>query len=67
LYHNILASIKGSNDGSREKEKIAQKVKTNEKESKMPTKKMGQGKHASVGDSPHGNQLKNTDEVVGTA
>lgn len=40
----------GSNDGSREKEKIAQKVKTNEKESKMPTKKMGQGKYASVGD-----------------
>jgi hypothetical protein len=57
----------GSNDGSREKEKIAQKVKTNEKESKMPTKKMGQAKYASVGDSPHGNQLKNTDEVVGTA
>jgi hypothetical protein len=50
LYHNILASIKGSNDGLREKEKIAQKVKTNEKEGKVPTKKMRQGEYASVED-----------------
>jgi hypothetical protein len=57
----------GSNDGSREKEKFAQKVKANEKKSKVPTKKMGQGEYASIEDSPQGNQLKNTDEVVGTA
>jgi hypothetical protein len=57
----------GSSDESREKEKIAQTVRTNEKESKVPTKKTGQGEYASVEDSPQGNQLKNTDEVVGTA
>jgi hypothetical protein len=56
-----------SSDESRKKEKIAQTVKTNEKEGKVPTKKMGQGEYASVEDSPQGNQLKNTDEVVGTA
>jgi hypothetical protein len=57
----------GNSDESREKEKIIQTVKTNEKEGKVPSKKMGQGEYASVEDSPQGNQLKNTDEVVGTA
>jgi hypothetical protein len=47
------------------KEKFAQTVKTNEKEG--GNQKMGQGEYASVEDSPQGNQLKNTYEVVGTA
>jgi hypothetical protein len=56
-----------SSDESPEKEKIAQTGKTNRKEDKVPTKKRGQGEYASVEDSPQGNQLKNTDEVIGTA
>jgi hypothetical protein len=52
---------------SSDESKIAQTGKTNRKEDKVPIKKRGQGEYASVEDSPQGNQLKNTDEVVGTA
>jgi hypothetical protein len=49
------------------KEKIARETKTGELENNADTKKVGEGEYSSVKDSPQGNQLKNTDEVVGTA
>ncbi len=50
------------------REKIEKQSKTSELEdNNAETKKVGQGEYASVKDSPKGNQLKNTDEVVGTA
>ncbi len=55
-----------SNDNeSLEKDRIAREPKTNVENA--PTEKRGQGEYASVEDSPKGNQLKNTDEVIGTA
>ena len=49
------------------KEKIAREAKTGELENNADTKKVWEGEYSSVKDSPQGNQLKNTDEVVGTA
>ncbi|HEX6281485.1 MAG TPA: hypothetical protein VFZ67_04600 [Nitrososphaera sp.] len=46
---------------------IARESKTSKLEDYAETKKVGQGEYASVKDSPKGNQLKNTDGVVGTA
>ncbi|HJU35551.1 MAG TPA: hypothetical protein VJ695_10545 [Nitrososphaera sp.] len=50
---------------SLEKESIAREPKTNVENASA--KKTGEGEYASVEDSPKGNQLRNTDEVVGTA
>lgn len=49
------------------KEKMARQAKTAEDDDNAPTQSIGQGKYASVEDSPKGNQLRNTDKVVGTA
>ncbi len=54
-----------NNESLEKEESIAREPKTNVENA--PTKKRGQGGYASVEDSPTGNQLKNTDEVVGTA
>jgi hypothetical protein len=49
------------------REMIARESKTSKLEDYAETKKLAQGEYASVKDSPKGNQLKNTDGVVGTS
>ena len=51
----------------REDDKIALEAKTSNLDPNVKTKKIGQGEYASVDDSSKGNQLTNTNEVVGTA
>jgi len=49
------------------KEKMLNQAKTAEDDDNAPTQKVGQGEYASANDSPKGNQLRNTDDVIGTA
>lgn len=55
------------NSNKTKEEKMTREAKTSELEENAETKKVAQGEYASVEDSPKGNQLRNTDKVVGTA
>ena len=63
----MSSTSSSSNNEEESKEKTARKAKTSELEDNAPTEKIGQGEYASVKDSPKGNQLRNTDKVVGSA
>ena len=54
-------------DNKESREKTAREVRTSEVKDNAPTEKIGQGEYASAKDSPKGNQLRNTDKVIGTA